>query len=174
MKSPKKLFKQLSFAILLLLCITVKSQTCGTCTINVTTRDTNSYTIGTGQTMCIDSTGRFFGKITLNGGTLCNRGICNLKQLTFNSGSIVNKSIMTYPGGLTITSGKSLDNTKKGILQVEEDVVVNGGSLVNAGIINVMLDLTNTTGSFDNRKVINCRAVSGSTVFVNRGIINSR
>jgi hypothetical protein len=147
-----------------------KSQTCGTCSINITSLDSNNYVVGSGSTLCIDTLGNFIGTITLNGGTICNKGLFNPSSFAISSGAINNYSNASFKTSLTLGSSAQLNNSLDAIINITGSLINNGGAVDNQGVINVGLDVQNNSGSFANSSVINCNSVSGSVS--NTGIIN--
>jgi hypothetical protein len=166
--------KQFLFLVaLVLMGYTAKSQTCGTCTVNITDFDNGSYTITTGQTFCVDSTGNFEGSLTLNGGTLCNKGIFKAQGFVYQSGIITNKGTMSVSNGLNLNSSHTFDNTVTAVLNLKNNLSVTGGNFTNAGIINIQQNIIHSSGSFSNSGIMNCEQVTGSATINNTGVINS-
>lgn len=152
---------------------TVNAQTCGTCTLNITAMDTTAYTISTGQTLCIDTTGNYTGNIIIAGGTVCNKGFFNPKSISFQSGSINNYSSSNLKLNVTVSSGASIVNGDGAILGVAGSLTLSGGTLLNSGIMNVEQSVTNSSGSFTNSNILNCRSLTGNNTLTNTGVINS-
>lgn len=148
-------------------------QNCGTCSIVISTNDTSSYTVGSGVTLCIDTLGNFTGNITLSGGTVCNKGLFNPSQVTFNSGAINNFSNSTINTNIILTSGKFLTNQPGGIMGIGGSITVGGGDLGNDGILNITLGVSNNSGTLINTGIMNCQQLTGSNAVNNTGIINT-
>ncbi|MCC6370243.1 MAG: hypothetical protein IT236_04485 [Bacteroidia bacterium] len=161
---------------------TVQSQSCGSCAspyssdtllIKITASDSATYLIGTGKTLCIFAGAKFTGTVTLNGGFICNKGKFSPKVFTVNSGTLTNSGNCRIPS-ITLTSGKVIKNTPKSILNVEGgNFTINGGTLINEGILNLDENLINTSGTLVNKSIINCKQVTGNNALTNLGIINS-
>ncbi len=169
MKSIAKFFV---VSISLLASIQLKSQTCGTCSINVNSLDSASYTINTGETFCVDTAGNFIGLITLNGGTICNKGIFNPHTIQFNTGTISNYGNTSLKTSVTIATNAVLTNNADAVMNINGVVTLSGGSLNNSGIINVDQNIQNTSGAITNISIINCTQISGSGSLNNTGKIN--
>jgi hypothetical protein len=149
------------------------SQTCGTCTVNVTTLDSASYTINTGQILCVDTTGNFIGTVTLNGGTVCNKGLFNPKIINLTSGTVSNYSNASFKSALSIGSSIQLINNADAIMSIAGNLTVGGGTVTNSGIININQVLQNNSGSLTNSSVINCSQMTGNGPLNNTGVINA-
>lgn len=149
------------------------SQTCGSCTVNISTHSNDSYTVDVGQVFCIDSIGNFTGTLTVNGGTVCNNGIFKPDVFTFNSGVVQNHSRILINSNFNIDSTKTVTCEKKSLFSVKGDFTISGGSFVNKGISNVYYNITYSAGTFNNSGIVNCRLLSGNTSSItNTGIIN--
>lgn len=148
-----------------------KSQSCGTCSINITSLDSSSYTVNSGETFCVDTTGNFVGTITLNGGTICNRGVFSAKVLTINNGVLSNYSNLSINTNASFGSSCQLNNYGGAILNVNGSLTVSGASIVNDGIINIYQNISNS-GSVTNTNIINCYQLTGSGTVNNTGVIN--
>ncbi len=147
---------------------TTKAQTCNTCTIHISGNDTNSYTLNTGQTLCIDSGYAFTKNITLNGGSICIAGVFSPATFINNGGAITinqnavlvyrgdfnvgtlqitvsEKSVLNVLGKLTLVSGSKISN--KGSINTNNNIILNTGStLENNGVLNYT-SLENNGGS---------------------------
>ena len=172
---PSILFKLvLSAIVFCTLIASSKAQTCGSCTENITGRDTLSYTVTTGQTFCIDTMGIFEGVITVSGGNVCNRGLFNPKTIVVSSGTINNYSNMIINSSFTLTTGATLFSDNSTLLTFRGDITISGGTVTNNGIANVKGNIAFNSGTFSNSSIINCRLLSGANVasITNSGIIN--
>lgn len=89
---------------------TLFAQTCSNCTWHITGNDTSSYTIGTGQTLCVDTSGIVTGTIILQGGTICNNGTVSVSGITLSSGMVVNKKKFITSQDLSINNGVIIQN----------------------------------------------------------------
>jgi hypothetical protein len=178
---------KLYIIVLLIAAHQVKSQSsCNSCTSGISTNDTllhivtsvdtTSYTITTGQTFCITNTGTFRGTIIINGGTVCNKGRFFPKSLTFSSGVIFNNNNARIKTALSLGSSTTLNNNSGAVLNLNGNLGISGGTLYNEGLINVNADIQNNSGSFSNKTIINCNTLSGSNTIVNYsiGIINTK
>lgn len=84
----------------------IKAQ-CSGCTTVITSNSSANITLGSADVLCIKAGVTYSGKITLNGGILCNQGTVNnivFISGTFNNYNTFNKSI----GGLSITKATNL------------------------------------------------------------------
>lgn len=150
-----------------------KAQTCATCSINVSGYDTTNYTINSGQTLCIDTTGNFSGNITLNGGSICNKGIFSPAVINFTNGMIDNYGSSNLPGPLILSNNLVYNNKQDAITNITGSITVNGGVLTNFGILNVSQGFTNNSGTINNGGILNCLQLSGTNTISNNGVINS-
>ncbi len=160
--------------LLTLLLARYNAQTCSSCTVNITAYDTLTYVVSAGQTFCIDSLGEFAGTVTLNGGTICNKGTFNPKTFIISTGTINNHAIMIFNGTTTLAPSCMLVTGLKSITNLKADLVISGGSLDNSGIINVRNSINYTAGTFTNSAIVNCDTLSGASLssITNSGIIN--
>lgn len=161
----KKLF---FLALFSFLCQFIIAQACNSCTLNINGNDTATYIINSGQTLCIDSTGNLSGKITLNGGTICNKGFFSPKQLVLNAGTIYNYGNLTSVSALTFPNTLTMIIAESSVININGNLT-NNGSIINYGYVNVYGNVQNN-GTFNNNNVINCIQINAIT---NSGIINS-
>ena len=166
----KKLFLLI---VVLFFTSTANSQSCGTCSINITGFDTLAYTVNAGQTFCVDTTGNFQGKLTLNGGSVCNKGLFSPTQMTLTAGALNNYGNCSFPIAATLNSGLTVTNNSGSILNINGNLGMSGGSFNNSGITNISSSLTNTSGTLTNAGILNCTTLSGSNTVTNTGVINS-
>jgi hypothetical protein len=150
-----------------------KAQSCGTCSINITSLDSTDYTVNSGQTFCIDTSGNFVGTLTLNGGTICNKGLFNPKTITLTSGSVTNYGNTSLNTSVTLGSGIQVTNNSDALMNINGNVTNSGGALTNSGIINVGQNIQNNSGSITNNSIINCYQITGSGTLTNNGKINT-
>ena len=169
----KSLLKILFVVLLAFLYVKSNAQTCGTCSTNITSLDSTSYTVNTGETFCVDTTGNFVGTITLNGGTICNKGLFNPKSLIFTSGTINNNANTSLKSAISVGANSQLNNNPDAIMNIAGSLTVGGGTVSNNGIINVDQNIQNTSGSLTNSSIINCTQISGSGTLNNTGKINT-
>lgn len=151
----------------------LKAQTCGTCSVNITSFDTLAYTINVGQTFCVDTTGNFSGTIILNGGTVCNKGFFNPSSITFNSGTIANYGNTSVALSISIGNNKTIINNADAIFNITGGITMSGGNFTNNGITNISQNITNTSGTINNTGILNCVQLTGSNAITNTGVINS-
>jgi hypothetical protein len=117
--------------------------------------------------------GYFTGSITLNGGTVCNKGFFKPTVLVINSGTLNNISNMSLDGSIVLGTNISFVNSPGAIFSVNGSLTISGGAFINDGITNIETNLVNTSGSVTNTSIINCTQVSGGNAITNTGIINS-
>ncbi len=160
-------------SLLVLFFNSAKSQICGTCSLNITSLDSSSYVVNSGETFCVDTTGNFIGTINLNGGTICNKGIFNPKVITFTSGSISNYGNTSLSSSVTLGSASQILNNADAIMNINGAFTNGGGNLTNDGIINIDQSIQNNSGSITNSSIINCLQITGSGSLINTGKINS-
>lgn len=151
----------------------LKAQNCGTCSTSINSSDTSAIVLNTGETLCIDTMGYFTGSITLNGGTVCNKGFFKPTAFVFNSGVLNNFSNTSLDGNIGIGNNISIINSPGSIFSVNGSLTISGGTFTNDGITNIETNLVNTSGAVTNSSIINCTQVSGSNAITNTGIINS-
>ncbi len=150
-----------------------KGQSCGTCSINITSLDSSSYTVNSGVTFCVDTTGNFVGTIVLNGGTLCNKGLFKPKTITLTSGILSNYGNSSLNSSITIGSSIQVSNSEDAIININGTLTNSGGSITNDGIMNVDQNIQNNSGTIINNSVINCTQITGSGTLTNTGKINT-
>lgn len=169
----KTVLRFLFIVLLAFLYVNGNAQTCGTCSTNISSLDSSSYTINSGQTFCVDTTGNFVGTITLNGGSICVKGIFNPGNFTFTSGTINNYGNVSLNNSLSIGSNVQLNNNSDAVININGILTMSGGTFTNNGVINVDQNISNSSGSIVNTSIINCVQISGSGTLNNTGIINS-
>jgi hypothetical protein len=152
----------------------LSAQTCGSCFVTISDTSSAMYTINAGQTFCVDSTGKFTGTLTLNGGNICNKGMFRPHALTLISGSFYNYSSVTINANFTIGSSVLFYGDKRSFVRVNGNFTVSGGAFTNKGIANIHNTASFTAGTFSNSGIFNCQLLSGNTTSItNTGIINS-
>ncbi len=147
-----------------------RGQSCNNCNSIISGYDTLSYTVNSGQTLCIDSSAIVSGTITLNGGTICNKGFINAKAFNFNSGTINNYSNITLNFSLVIPLNSNLIIDSNAVINLNGGLT-NNGTITNTGFINTTDNVQNN-GSVTNNNVINCDHLTGAGI-TNNGLINS-
>lgn len=150
----------------------LKAQDCNTCNIHVNNSDFSTYTISTGQTLCIDSTGSVFGKIVLSGGFICNKGFLNPSEISILSGTIINGGNITLSSSLITSSSTSITVLESSVINIAGEFISNGSSITNLGFINISGSISNNGGSFINNSVINCSHIVSGAV-TNNAVINT-
>ncbi len=147
-----------------------------TLVIKVNVTDTTTYTISTGETLCIYKTGTCRGSIVLNGGTICNNGKLIPKSFVFNSGVIINNKMMKVNSNFYLSSSTSCINSPGSVFNINGSLSITGGSLVNEGIINTSGNINNNSGVLDNKTIINCSSLLGSNSIIDhgRGQVNTK
>ncbi len=170
MKSIARIF---FLACMLFFMREINAQTCGTCSVNITSLDSSNYVVNSGETFCVDTTGNFIGTITLNGGTICNNGIFNPLSITFSSGTISNNGNSSFRSSLIVPTNSQLSNNADAVMNTNGFLTMNGGTLTNSGIMNVNQSVQNTSGSISNSGIMNCTQLTGSGSLSNTGKINT-
>jgi hypothetical protein len=171
MKYPHSLL-HLFFIVFLFSFFSVRSQSCSNCSDYALSEKSSTYTVSTGQTLCIDSLSSFSGNIVMNGGTLCISGNFQPASLTFNSGSIINRGV-SYLSSINLSSNRTFINKPGAILNVDGSLTISGGILTNLGVVNVSGNLQNNSGQITNSNIINCTAVTGNNTITNNGLLNT-
>lgn len=167
----KKIF--LLSALAILTSLSLKSQNCGTCTQSINTHDTTSIVLNQGEILCIDTLGYFSGNITLNGGTICNKGFFKPSVLTINSGIITNYSNIDIASTINASATLTITNQDGAIFNIAGSLNIIGGTITNNGILNTDQAIVNTSGSFSNTSIVNCTTITGQTTIINTGVINA-
>jgi hypothetical protein len=162
----------ITIAIIIACFTQAKAQTCNTCTQVIVGIDTSTINLGTGQTLCIDSTAIFKGNIVINGGTLCNNGVFSPKSCALNAGTINNSASFSVDGAYTLNANISLVNNSGAIISIGTNLTLGGASITNDGILNVSTALNASSGTFTNNSIINCSTITGETTIINNGLIN--
>lgn len=153
----------------------IAAQSCTTCNQMIIGIDTSSYTVSTGQTLCIDSTAVFKGKVTLNGGTICNNGVFNPSLFVVSSGAIYNYSTFSILNNCTLNSAVNITNNEAAIFSVDFNFIIGGATILNNGIINVGNNCDANSGSLTtNNNILNCVTIVGEQNLINNGVINKR
>lgn len=150
----------------------LKAQNCTTCNININNSETASYTVTQGQTLCIDSTGSFLGKLVMDGGTLCNKGFFNPTELIVLSGAVINHANITLGNSLTLPSNSSLSILEGSVINIAGEFINNGSSITNLGFINVSGNISNNSGTFTNDNVVSCSQIIIGTI-INNAVVNT-
>lgn len=168
-------------ALILNVVSVAKAQSCSVCVnqatndttiIKINTRDSTTYIINAGKTLCILEGGYFTGTVTLSGGTICNNGTFQPKVMSFTSGSFTNKNNSRLPA-LSIGTNRNVINNNKSILAISGNFILSGGSVVNLGVLNIDGNVQNNSGSFLNKGIINCQQFTGTNSITDTGIINT-
>lgn len=165
--------KIISLFAFLTLTYFASAQSCGSCTVNISGYDTLAYTVNSGQTFCVDTTGNFQGILILNGGTVCNKGYFNPHSFTFNTGTIDNYGNSTLETSITLSSNKVINNKPDAVTNLSGGLTLSGGAFTNNGITNISQNITNTSGTINNTGILNCVQLTGSNSVTNTGVINT-
>lgn len=157
-------------------CFGARGQSCGSCSFTISGVDSSAYTLGPGQTLCLDSLGVFTGTIAVNGGTVCNRGLFHPMAFTLGSGSISNHYIAIFDQSLELDSGFVLLNGPRATFGMDGQLTISNGSVTNAGLFSVAADLVFNSGTFSNSSVVTCRYLLGTAMqsITNSGIISKQ
>lgn len=184
----KKIYSKLFLVVLVAFGLNAKAQ-CSGCTTNITGLDAGAHIIGSGQTLCVASTGTMTGLITITaGGTLCNQGKIQSTNLWVAGGTLKNYgTIDTYSvlvsaaGTYTNYSTALIDSLM--ITNPNSSYVNNGtqtgtafttadhATTVNSGTITVY-DMWDSVATFYNTNKINVTHDFGnaySSNFTNTG-----
>lgn len=121
-----KIFKFLLSTVVFLLSVSFSfAQPCSSgCTIIVSSETSVNYTIGTGEQLCITSTGIISGNITLNGGAICNQGLIQSPSFVINNGTIDNYGTISQSNVLELKNASILKNWSGGIIKVSQQLIV--------------------------------------------------
>ena len=99
---------------ILLFASTSFSQNCQVCTYTVNAPDTTSYVLDSGQTLCIAPSGVLKGRVTLNGGVICNSGIFHPINFTYENGDFDNYGDFYSRAILVLKNNSRFINYKEG------------------------------------------------------------
>jgi len=146
---------------------------CAGCTVSVNDIDTNSYTLTSGQVLCIDTNGVVKGNIVLNGGSICNKGIFKPENFTYTLGEMINNGNMSFPGAITLSAGSILNNGVSSVINFTGTLTISGANFTNNGVMNIETNIQNNSGTVVNNSIINCQEVLGTGALTNNGVINS-
>lgn len=126
-----KIYSKLLFIICLALGLNTNAQ-CSGCTSNVTGLDAGNHIIGSGQTLCVASTGTMTGLITISaGGTLCNSGKIQSTNLWVAGGTLKNYgTIDTY--SVLVSSAGTFTNYATALID-SLMITQNNSTYVNNG-----------------------------------------
>lgn len=156
-----------------ILCSSLDAQSCGSCDITISSASNSSYTVSAGQLLCITSSGKYTGSVTLDGGAICNEGVFKPTLITINTGTINNYNRFTVSNSFTIGTGFIYYSENKSFTRVAASLFVQGGSYTNKGISNIGGSLNCSSGNLVNAGIVNCSSVpTGSNFITNTGIIN--
>jgi hypothetical protein len=151
-----------------------QNSTCQTCINSISTLDSSSYTLNAGDTLCITPEGTFTGSITLNGGVLCNSGSFVPDTLVFQQGKIINNGIVNLNTGLQLGANCTIENTAEAAFNISGFLSVNHPSsgFTNEGSLNVVDNVLASGGSIINNGVINCTHAASNANITGTGTIN--
>lgn len=124
--------------------------------LHTTAIDTNNYTVGPNQILCIDSGSVYSGKLSLAGGDVCIKGTANPSSVEFvptTIGGSAGKITINSNGSLSTRSNFSIGKislivNRNGALNILGDLilVVSGSSITNQGVINIQKNLQINVG----------------------------
>src|SRR3989344_2349550 len=140
---------------------------CAGCTVSVNDIDTNSYTLTSGQVLCIDTNGVVKGNIVLNGGSICNKGIFKPENFTYTLGEMINNGNMSFPGAITLSAGSILNNGVSSVINFTGTLTISGANFTNNGVMNIETNIQNNSGTVVNNSIINCQEVLGAGTLTN-------
>lgn len=168
-------FVKLMFVFFLLMNASSIAQTC-ICNIHTTPIDTNNYTVGPNQILCIDSGSVYSGKLSLAGGVVCIKGTANPSSVEFiPTGGSAGVIRINSNGSLSTKTDFSIGTisliiSPKSVLNIAGDLklIVNGSSVNNQGIINVRNNLKLNPGC----TLTNNGNITYQTMQNNNGIVN--
>ncbi len=154
--------------------LTSRAQICNACNVLISESSSGSYTVNAGETFCVDSVGNFDGSVVLNGGSICNKGIFKPVSIILINGSIQNFGLFTFSSGQVFSTNLVFTNDGEGIVNFVNSLEINGGSLLNAGVCNIKLNLLNTSGTITNTGILNCDQLVGSNTLLNNGTLTTK
>lgn len=166
-----------NYFFVIVLTILVKltfSQNCQSCTIDLTDHDTLSRIINAGDVFCISENGLFEGKLVLNGGTVCNKGIFKPKELVLIQGYLNNYNTINLNYFIELPVGVFVSNTSAGSIDITGILKLAGGFLSNLGIITVQDEVSGSSGTVTNSGIINCKEFISPGVLSNSGVLNEK
>lgn len=160
-KTPNKMIKQIFKKVTLVILFAtiagnLSAQTCDTCTWHITGNNATSYTVSTGQTLCIDSSGIATGTILLQGGTICNHGTIDVSSITLTSGTVYNFNKLIIGQDLTINADILFENIENGHTKITGDLIFYAKKMYNEGTIVITNDIELQTGLLINFGHIKC------------------
>jgi hypothetical protein len=171
--------KKLSILLLVIcvFCLAANAQiSCSNCTYSISDLSKDNYTLTTGQTLCITSTGIIQGTITLNGGTICNDGVFSPTSFTYTQGSFNNGGVIIYTGTIDLNAtGIVVDNNSSGTINVTGGITISNANVqfTNNGTLNTTQDIAVTAGTIINNGTLNYNAISNNGgTYTNNGTAN--
>jgi hypothetical protein len=170
-----KPYRLLFTVLMLFTTYLVKAQTtCSGCTITINGPDSGSYTVASGQTLCIAAGAVFTGTLIVNGGTVCNLGEMLPDTFLLNQGTFLNSGLITVKKNLLIHSGVVFNNQTTGVMTLlgHLSFAANNAQFINAGTLTTTGNITVGSGTFTHTGVINCRHLYGNTSQNGTGAIN--
>jgi len=119
-------YRIIAFATVLFWALGIQSfGQCSSCDITISTTNCGYYSVETGTKLCITSSGKVYGIIVLNGGTICNEGVFSPSSFSMISGTFNNFHEFYYDHSL-----------------------LNNGTFNNLGSAKVRLSGSLTVGKF--------------------------
>ena len=151
-----------------------QNSTCQSCTNSISTIDSSAYTLNVGDTLCITAEGTFTGKLTLNGGVICNSGSFVPDTLFFQQGKIINFGSINLNTGLQLGASCTIENSTEAAFNISGFLSVNHptSSFTNEGSLNVLDNVLASGGSIINNGVINCNHAASNANITGTGTIN--
>lgn len=148
---------------------------CSSCSTVVNASDTSNLVVASGQTVCFDSLSVFNGTLTLNGGSVCNKGLFKPARLVWQSGQFTNYGNVSIEGYDLVLGGNSVFTSMQGSIMniTNGDFKLQGGILDNWGVIIILGTMHNVSGTLNNYDLINCNMFNGNVPTINTGHINS-
>lgn len=126
------------------------------CTWTVNDLDSTNYTVGSGQKLCIRSSGIARGTITLNsGGRICSSGKLEPSSFAFNGGILTNNATGTIKLGSNLSFGSNAELINDGVMEITGSMLADTGSVFsNTGNIETSGQVQVKTLVFNNYGVI--------------------
>ena len=143
---------------------------CSSCTIIINGYDDSDYNLGFGDKLCVTQTGLYKGnKLEINGGEICNMGVCKAKSVTINDG-VVNNYGDFLTANLKMTSSNSIINNF-GAYAVTSFFLMDAGQVNNDSMFSVSSTLNVKGDEFNNRGelIIGANLVCNSLLTNNSG-----
>lgn len=110
---------------------------CNKCDIQIDDKVT-TYTVTANHTVCIPEGVVYTGTITLNGGTICNKG--QISNIIFLGGTLNNYGVYNYDKNLLInnTADVTLNNYSGAKFQISGNLDIQSSQVTTAFIVNIL------------------------------------